>query len=227
MITLFSVALRSSSASDDPRHQALGLPAVTAYLIAGVLIGPRWPGRLGELSGLTSMEQMEKLSLSNVALGFIAFAIGNEFRLVAEGDGPSGHDRGHRAGIGGAVCGYCADCAALHSGGDKLSIPAAITLGAIATATAPVATLMVVRQYKAGGQADRHPAACRRADDAVGLVVFAVFGIARAIHSGAVELTSIRWSRRWRSLACAGRAAMGWILTQLEKLFNPIPTARR
>ena len=61
----------------------LGLPAVTAYLIAGVLVGPYCLGRLGiEGIGFTSMENVEQLNLiSEVALGFIAFAIGNEFRL--------------------------------------------------------------------------------------------------------------------------------------------------
>ena len=57
------------------------LPSVTAYLIAGVLIGPYFIGRLGiEGLGFNSSEAVEHLSLiSEVALGFIAFSIGNEF----------------------------------------------------------------------------------------------------------------------------------------------------
>ena len=60
------------------------LPAVTAYLIAGVLVGPYFLGRLGvDGLGFNSAEQIEHLSLiSEVALGFIAFSIGNEFRLA-------------------------------------------------------------------------------------------------------------------------------------------------
>ena len=59
------------------------LPAVTAYLVAGILIGPYCLGAFG-ISGLgfTSMEDVEAYSLlADVALGFIAFSIGNEFRL--------------------------------------------------------------------------------------------------------------------------------------------------
>ena len=65
----------------------LGLPAVTGYLIAGVLIGPYGLGQLGtalsiEGLGFTSMEYVEHFGvISDVALGFIAFSIGIEFRL--------------------------------------------------------------------------------------------------------------------------------------------------
>ena len=59
------------------------LPDVTAYLIAGVLVGPYCLGALHiEGFGFNSMEAVEHMSLiSEVALGFIAFSIGNEFRL--------------------------------------------------------------------------------------------------------------------------------------------------
>ena len=227
MITLFSVAFAVIIGLLMTRViKRFGLPAVTAYLIAGVLIGPYGLGRLGvSFLGFTSMEQMEKLSLlSNVALGFIAFAIGNEFRLS------SLKETGRQAMVVGIVQGLVAalfvDIAliVLHFilGGDKLSIPAAITLGAIATATAPAATLMVVRQYKAKGKLTDILLPVVALDDAVGLVVFAVsFGIARAIHSGAVELTSILLEPALEIvLSLALGAAMGWILTQLEKLFN-------
>ena len=227
MITLFSVAFAVIIGLLMTRViKRFGLPAVTAYLIAGVLIGPYGLGRLGvSFLGFTSMEQMEKLSLlSNVALGFIAFAIGNEFRLS------SLKETGRQAMIVGIVQGLVAalfvDIAliVLHFilGGDKLSIPAAITLGAIATATAPAATLMFVRQYKAKGKLTDILLPVVALDDAVGLVVFAVsFGIARAIHSGAVELTSILLEPALEIvLSLVLGAVMGWILTQLEKLFN-------
>ena len=129
----------------------LGLPDVTAYLVAGVLIGPYALGRLNLPVGFHTLEAVEGLNLmSDVALGFIAFAIGNEFRLSAL------KKTGKQATIVGIVQGLVAalfvDAAliGLHFIlGDKLPISSAITLGAIATATAPAATLMVVRQYKA------------------------------------------------------------------------------
>ena len=204
----------------------LGLPAVTAYLITGVLIGPYCLGRLG-LNGIgfTSFEAVEKLDLiSQVALGFIAFAIGNEFRLS------SLKKTGRQATIVGIVQGLVAalfvDVAliGLHFilGGDRLSIPAAITLGAIATATAPAATLMVVRQYKAKGKLTDILLPVVALDDAVGLVVFAVsFGVARALGSGAIDLVSVLVNPALEiALSLVLGAVMGEILTQMEKLFN-------
>ena len=59
----------------------LGLPAVTAYLIAGVLIGPFLLGRLGIGFNATDNAPHDYKILCDLALGFIAFAIGNEFRM--------------------------------------------------------------------------------------------------------------------------------------------------
>ena len=128
------------------------LPDVTAYLVAGVLIGPcvlgrlNWPG-----FGFQTFEQVESLSvISDVALGFIAFAIGHEFRLSAL------KQTGRQATIVGILQAVITTVVvdivliSLHFiRPDLISLPVAITLGAIAAATAPAATLMVVRQYKA------------------------------------------------------------------------------
>ena len=202
-----------------------GLPAVTAYLICGVLIGPYCLGRLGiEGFGFTSMHAVEELKLlSEVALGFIAFSIGTEFKLSAL------KETGRQAVIVGIVQALVAallvDIAliALHFAmPDKLSIPAAITLGSIATATAPAATLMVVRQYKAKGKLTDLLLPVVALDDAVGLVVFSVsFGIARALGSGAFDLISILVNPLVEITASLLLGAfMGWVLTQIEKLFN-------
>ena len=203
----------------------LGLPAVTAYLVTGVLIGPYCLGRLNIAGvGFVSMQAVETLKLvSQVALGFIAFAIGNEFRLS------SLKKTGKQATIVGIVQGLVAAASvdialiALHFVlGDKLPIPAAITLGAIATATAPAATLMVVRQYKAKGKLTDILLPVVALDDAVGLVVFAVsFGIARAMQSGSFDVISILVNPLVEiTLSLAFGAMMGWVLTQLERLFN-------
>ena len=202
-----------------------GLPAVTAYLVTGVLIGPYCLGRLNVPGvGFVSMQAVEALKLvSQVALGFIAFAIGNEFRLS------SLKKTGRQATVVGIVQGLVAaafvDVAliGLHFIlGDKLPLPAAITLGAIATATAPAATLMVVRQYKAKGKLTDILLPVVALDDAVGLVVFAVsFGIARAMQSGAFDIVSILVNPLLEIVLSLGFGAlMGWVLTQLETLFN-------
>ena len=203
----------------------LKLPSVTAYLIAGVLIGPYCLGALNIHGvGFASMEQVGRLSLvSEVALGFIAFSIGNEFRLEDL------KKTGKQALVIGILQALCAtllvDFALLGIHmllPDKLSAAQAITLGAIATATAPAATLMVVRQYKANGPLTKLLLPIVALDDAVGLVVFAVsFGIAKTLVSGTVDLVSILINPILEIvLSLALGAAMGWILTQLEKLFN-------
>lgn len=203
----------------------LKLPSVTAYLIAGVLIGPYCMGALGiEGIGFSSYADVEKLGLvSDVALGFIAFSIGNEFILKDL------KKTGKQALIIGIVQAVVAmvfvDMAliALHFiMPNKLSIAQAITLGAIATATAPAATLMVVRQYKADGPLTKLLLPIVALDDAVGLVTFAVsYGIAKTLVSGQIDLISILVNPLGEIVfSLMLGSIMGWVLTQLEKLFN-------
>ena len=203
----------------------LGLPSVTAYLVAGVLIGPFCLGRLGiEGLGFTSMAEVDRLSLvSDVALGFIAFSIGNEFRLSQL------RQTGKQATVIGIVQALSAtvlvDLALLLFHllfPQLLNVEQAITLGAIATATAPAATLMVVRQYKAKGPLTDLLLPIVALDDAVGLVVFAVsFGIAKAMHVGSFDLVSILVNPIVEIVLSLGLGALlGAILTKIEKLFN-------
>ena len=173
----------------------LKLPSVTAYLIAGVLIGPYCVGALGiEGLGFNSHEAVNKLTLiSEVALGFIAFSIGNEF--VVSDLKKTGKQAVVIAIFEALSATVLVDIAliAVHIAmPDKLTLPQAITLAAIATATAPAATLMVVKQYKAKGPVTDILLPVVALDDAVGLVVFAVsFGIARSLGTGTVNVTSV------------------------------------
>ena len=185
----------------------LKLPAVTAYLIAGILVGPFLLGRvfvpqlgyLGfnpQIHGVTEkLISVESYGIiSDIALGFIAFSIGNEFRISQL------KKIGKQATVIGivqaVVTTLVVDAALiiLHFilGPEKFPLPAAITLGAIASATAPAATLMVVKQYKAKGKLTDLLLPIVALDDAVGLVVFAIsFGIAKALTQGAVSIQSI------------------------------------
>jgi Kef-type K+ transport system membrane component KefB len=201
------------------------LPDVTAYLIAGVLIGPYCMGALG-IGGLgfPTMDAVHALGLmADVALGFIAFSIGSEFRLEEL------KKTGKQAFVIGIVQALVAtlfvDLAlfAVHMAmPDKLSLPQLLVLGAIATATAPAATLMVVRQYKANGPLTKLLLPIVALDDAVGLIVFAVsFGVAKTLLSGQVDLVSIIVNPLMEILCSLVLGAiMGWILTQLEKMFH-------
>lgn len=201
------------------------LPAVTAYLIAGVLVGPYCLGAFNvEGIGFTSMENVFNFSLiAEVALGFIAFSIGNEFRLD---DLKKTGKQATIIGIFQALAATLLVDMALYIVHlvmpDKLSVAQLITLGAIATATAPAATLMVVRQYKAKGPLTKLLLPIVALDDAVGLIVFAVsFGIAKTLVSGTIDIISIIVNPL-AEIVCslALGAFMGWLLTQLEKLFN-------
>ena len=173
----------------------LKLPAVTAYLITGILIGPYVLGAAGIKGlGFISLEDVKSYSiLCDIALGFIAFTMGNEFRISAL------KKIGKKAAVIGVfqalVACIVVDIALilLHFAMPKvLSLSAAIVLGAVATATAPAATLMVVRQYKAKGPLTDILLPVGALDDAVGLVVFAIsFGIAKAISAGPVNILSV------------------------------------
>ena len=203
----------------------LKLPSVTAYLIAGVLIGPYCLGAF-KLSGIGfhSLHEVESLALiSEVALGFIAFSIGNEFRLEElKKTGKQALTIGILQAVAATVFVDVALFLLHLAMPDKLTVPQVITLGAIATATAPAATLMVVRQYKAHGPLTKLLLPIVALDDAVGLVVFAVsFGIAKTLVSGQIDMVSILVNPIIEIIcSLVLGAVMGWILTQLEKLFN-------
>lgn len=203
----------------------LKLPSVTAYLVAGVLIGPYCLGRLGiEGLGFPTLASVESLSLiSEVALGFIAFSIGSEFRLSElKHTGKQALVIGVLQALAATFVVDVALIAISLSTHGKLSIAQAITLGAIATATAPAATLMVVRQYKARGPLVDLLLPIVALDDAVGLVVFACsFGIAKALNTGSFDAVSIVVNPLLEIVCSLVLGALGgWLLTQLEKLFN-------
>ena len=226
MSTLLSVSVALLAGLLMTRlFKKLKLPDVTAYLIAGVVIGPYCVGALGISGfGFKSMEAVESLGLiSEVALGFIAFSIGSEFRMK---DLKKTGKQAFVIGIFQAlVATLVVDLALLvvyFIIPDKISVPQVLVLGAIATATAPAATLMVVRQYKAKGPLTKLLLPIVALDDAVGLIVFAVsFGIAKTLVSGNVDLISILVNPLLE-IVCSLilGALMGWILTQLEKLFH-------
>lgn len=203
----------------------LKLPAVTGYLIAGVLIGPYCLGALGiEGLGFVSMESVEALGiLSEVALGFIAFSIGNEFRLSQLKQ--TGKQATVIAFVQALMATLFVDVAliVLHFIlGDKFPISTAIVLGAIATATAPAATLMVVRQYKAKGRLTDILLPVVALDDAVGLIVFAVsIGIAKAFKSGSIGIVSVLVEPLVEVVGSLLLGTLvGIVFTYAEKLFH-------
>ena len=220
MAVLFSISVALMAGLLMSRLiKPLKLPAVTAYLVAGILIGPYVLGAAGiEGLGFPTMEYLKSFEImSQVALGFIAFAIGNEFRLSQL------RATGKAATVVAIVQAITAtlfvDVAliALHFiMPDKLSISAALVLGAIATATAPAATLMVVRQYKAKGPVTSMLLPVVALDDAIGL-----FGVARALSSGAFSLISVLVEPLVEVVASLLLGSvMGILLTLVERCFK-------
>ena len=207
------------------KYMRLRLPDVTAFLVAGIIAGPYVLGALGVGGlGFASMAEIERVTfLSNAALGFIAFDIGNEFRL----------SQLKTTGKAAAVIGvFQALTAALVVDGvliglhfilgeEALPLPVAVTLGAIAAATAPAATMMVVRQYKAKGPLTDLLLPIVALDDAVGLIIYAVsIGIAQALIGGTINVISVVVNPLLE-IVCSLLlgAVMGAILTFAEKLF--------
>ena len=202
----------------------VSLPAVTAYLVAGVIIGPFCLGAFGvDGLGITA-EQIHGFSIiSDVALGFIAFSMGNEFRVSQL------KKIGKQATVIGIFQAVFTTAVvdvfliSLHFMiPDKFSLSAAIVLGAVATATAPAATLMVVRQYKAKGNLTDVLLPVVAIDDAVGLVVFAIsFGVAKSISAGAVDILSILLEPLIEVLLSVALGfVMGFLFTVCEKFFH-------
>ena len=151
------------------------LPHVTAYLIAGLVIGPYG------FNVLTTELNASLAILSDVALGFIAYSIGAEFKLSYLKE----------IGLKPIVITAFEGCTAslfvfvtLRLLGQPM--PLCLALGAIAAATAPAATLMVVRQYRAHGPVTKMLLPVVAMDDALGLMLYAIMmAIARTIISGA------------------------------------------
>ena len=203
----------------------LHLPAVTAYLVAGLLMGPFVLGAVGVPGlGFNSLHQVEGLRIiTQTALGFIAFTIGNEFRLSQlKATGKAAITIGIlQAVITTVLVDIVLIC--LHlSFPQILSLPSAIILGAIASATAPAATLMVVRQYKADGPLTKLLMLVVAIDDAVGLLLFsASFGVATALSSGQVSVLGVVVEPILEIvLSLALGAVMGWLLNWVEQFFH-------
>ena len=203
----------------------LNLPAVTAYLVAGLLLGPFGLGLLNIPGlGFQSLEQVELLGIvTQTALGFIAFTIGNEFRLSQlKAMGSSAIVIGILQAVITTVVVDIVLIGLHFCFPEVISVPCAITLGAIASATAPAATLMVVRQYKADGPLTRLLMLVVAIDDAVGLVLFSVsFGIATALSSGQASILAVVIEPILEIVLSLGLGCItGWLLNWVEQFFH-------
>ena len=197
---------------------------VTAFLLAGILVGPYV---LGRFDGFDTVQKVEVLhDINDVALAFIAFSIGAEFRL----------DKIKATGKAATVIGIVQAVAAtalvdlsliaLHFifGNEVLPLPVCLTLGAIASATAPAATLLVIKQYHAEGPLTSLLLPIVALDDAVGLIVFAIsFGVSEALIGGNLSVITVLINPLLE-IVCSLLlgSLLGAVLAELEEFFeNP------
>ena len=159
----------------------LHLPNVTGYLIAGLLIGPYFFRAFGLDFSILSEDFVNNIAvISDVALGFIAFSIGNEFKFSFF----------KRVGVTPIVIACLESLFAVVFTVIVLSIvthqlPFSMVLGSIAAATAPAATIMVINQYRAKGQVTETLLAVVAIDDATALMLFSISTtIAKTLEGG-------------------------------------------
>lgn len=201
------------------------LPNVTGYLIAGLLIGPNFWLLVtnGSFGGLITEQGLKDFSIiTTVALGFIAFSIGGEFKLATI----------KKLGVKVIIItlvqafvtvGFVMAAMMFVRSDCEYYVSRALCLGAIAAATAPAATLMVVRQYKAKGPVTETLLPVVAFDDAVGLIIFSVcyalaevFAVGGNITVEAVILSPLREI----GLSLGVGAALGALLAFMCRFFK-------
>lgn len=188
------------------------LPNVTGYIIMGLIVGPY-------VLKLLPLQAIQDFAIiSDVALGFIAFSIGGEFKLsYLKQVGKSPIIIAIAEALGAVLV---VDLILILTGHD---IAFSLVLGAIAAATAPAATLMVVRQYKAKGPVTNTLLPVVAIDDAVALMLFGIsVAIAKAINSdGNVSLIGTLLAPLFEIAgALVLGAVLGFILTSLTRWFT-------
>ena len=193
----------------------LHLPNVTAYLIAGLIISPYSFGIMPETA-------LKSLNLfSTIALGFIAFSIGFSFRTdKLKALGGKIYTITIVQALFTAVLVDGAMLVAYFSG--LLELPYVFIFGAIATATAPAATLLVVKQYNARGPLTDTLLPVVAIDDAIGLIVFELsLSISKSFAAGEavsfVTVVLLPLKEIVFSLAIGG--ALGFVVAMAEKIF--------
>ncbi len=160
------------------------LPNVTGYIFGGLIIGPSILGFFG--AEIVPSNIVDILTpISEIALGFIAFTIGTEFQLSYF----------KKVGIKPIVIAVFESLFAvififvvllLF----KVEVGFALVLASIGAATAPAATLMVIKQYKAKGEVTETLMSVVAIDDATAMIFFGIsVAIAKAIGSSSTNIT--------------------------------------
>ena len=176
------------------------LPNVTGYILTGIIMGPFLFGLLFNNFSFTDIKEgtiykfVDQIGwVSTVALGFIAFSIGTSFKFSTI------KSLGKRVlvitvleALGASLLVVVALLVAHFIFPQYVSLELALTLSAIASATAPAATLMVIKQYRAHGPLVDTLLPVVALDDAAALILFAIlFQIATALAGGSISVYAI------------------------------------
>ncbi len=153
----------------------LKIPAITSYILLGILLGPYALNVTGE--GLMASSEL----LSNVVLGFIAFHIGKNFSLESfKRIGKAVFSVSLSVTVVTLICVTVGIYYVAHQ-----PFHIALIFGAISTATAPATTMMVIRQYRARGLFTDVLLGTVAIDDAWGIMIFSVsLAIAQILQLG-------------------------------------------
>lgn len=206
------------------------LPNVTGYIITGIIMGPFVFGLLFNNFSYEGIKEslifqyVDKISwVSTVALGFIAFSIGTSFKSATI------KKVGKRVIIitvleafGASLLVFIALLVAHFINPNHISWQMVLTLSAIASATAPAATLMVIKQYNAKGSLVDTLLPVVALDDAAALILFAIlFQLAKGLSVGEYSIYSMLIKPLLEILISLGiGAVLGFIISLLNKLFK-------
>ena len=206
------------------------LPNVTGYILTGIIMGPFLFGLLFNNFSFTDIKQgliynfVDKIGwVSTVALGFIAFSIGTSFKFSTI------KALGKRVlvitvleALGASLLVVAALLVAHFIFPQYVSLELALTLSAIASATAPAATLMVIKQYRAHGPLVDTLLPVVALDDAAALILFAIlFQIATALAGGSISIYAILVKPLLEILISLGVGVfLGFIISFANRFFK-------
>ncbi len=206
------------------------LPNVTGYILTGIIMGPFLFGLLfnnfsfADIKEGTIYKFVDQLGwVSTVALGFIAFSIGTSFKFSTI------KSLGKRVlvitvleALGASLLVVVALLVAHFIFPQYVSLELALTLSAIASATAPAATLMVIKQYRAHGPLVDTLLPVVALDDAAALILFAIlFQIATALAGGSISIYAILVKPLLEILISLGVGVfLGFIISFANRFFK-------
>ena len=206
------------------------LPNVTGYILTGIIMGPFLFGLLFNNFSFTDIKEgtiykfVDQIGwVSTVALGFIAFSIGTSFKFSTI------KSLGKRVlvitvleALGASLLVVVALLVAHFIFPQYVSLELALTLSAIASATAPAATLMVIKQYRAHGPLVDTLLPVVALDDAAALILFAIlFQIATALAGGSISIYAILVKPLLEILISLGVGVfLGFIISFANRFFK-------